>query len=830
MKKFIAILLMSLVCNLYADGLSFSPGTEFMRTAKIESVEGLVYVYGTIEMGPVNPVKYIDGKPQWRPESDKPTDTKSKDIEAGGENAYEMGPEAYMKKLKSSGQPLSGGKAQGLAIITLGQQLDGKFTPIIRFGLADDNRAKKDSGMAHITPWVSDGRIDYYGMYARPNTPIDFKLRLDLQAGTLSAFVSCRGEDQWFILAENVKLTNSVTKVNKVQIEQYPDSPAIKDLLVLPAPWPVAESVRPHPLRKKDRVVGPGRGFKFQPMRSAWHEQGKHVTITREPGAHCGWPDVVQVDSQHLVCVWGDFAHTGGSQSQSLAHSYDLGKTWDKPVRLREIGLKGATPRLQKLKDGRLLLTSDVRIRPGYPIVLIDSIDGGHTWINERWVQPIEEPEHCGPVPSRILEVSDGSWLMASCWFTSCTKFHRDKSPDDVKGPERARFYRSTDQGKTWVYWSETLAYPPYNSSEPTILELPDGRLLAYTRESRSDNMPATKFYSNDKGRTWDVHELPYPITGRTCAGFLKDGRVMITFRSGIGPSALRAWIGYADDMTGFQPSGGHFNDHYSVGLKDGALHIDNDGMCGQFTLYNFRPMDSSKGTIEVTTEVKVLRNDGYAAMFSVPYAGKFRVFPDHIEMAHDNSLRVDVTEGEFHTYRVISRVGNMKLYVDGELRLDTDKGDDRAKETFAATVSYYETGFGNEARGSSTDDTDLNQSKPNVFNRHITQGVTGYSIWRRFEQKLDDPVTGKREISWVAKRDGLPDQYQLDHIVEVEATISGSDQGYSGWIQLEDGRILVVNYTDDTSHASVANHHNMGIPYIRGTFLELSDLPPLKK
>ena len=170
-----------------------------------------------------------------------------------------------------------------------------------------------------------------------------------------------------------------------------------------------------------------------------------------------------------------------------------------------------------------------------------------------------------------------------------------------------------------------------------------------------------------------------------------------------------------------------------------------------------------------------------------------------------------------------------MKLYVDGELKLDTDKGDDRIKEFAGNTISHYVTGFGNEARGSFTTDSDLNMSEPGIHNRHITPGVTGYSIWRRFEQKLDDPATGKREISWVAERDGLPDQYQLDNIVEVEASISGHDQGYSGWTQLEDGRILVVNYTDDTTHADPANMHNFGVPYIRGTFLELSDLPPVK-
>ena len=117
--------------------------------------------------------------------------------------------------------------------------------------------------------------------------------------------------------------------------------------------------------------------------------------------------------------------------------------------------------------------------------------------------------------------------------------------------------------------------------------------------------------------------------------------------------------------------------------------------------------------------------------------------------------------------------------------------------------------------------------SEPDVFLRHISPDTTGYSIWKRVEEVLDDPTTGHREYSWVAATDGFPDKHQMDHIIEIEASISGHEQGYSGWIQLDDGRIFVVNYTDDTSAASKSNGVNFGVPWIRGTFVELSDLPP---
>ena len=84
-----------------------------------------------------------------------------------------------------------------------------------------------------------------------------------------------------------------------------------------------------------------------------------------------------------------------------------------------------------------------------------------------------------------------------------------------------------------------------------------------------------------------------------------------------------------------------------------------------------------------------------------------------------------------------------------------------------------------------------------------------------------------RRAVSWSAARDGFPDQYQLDHMVEVGATVNGHDQGYSGWVQLDDGRIFVVEYTDDTAAGEYPTMDMFGVPWIRGTFLSPSDLPP---
>ena len=792
----------------YQDGRAVAESQSGLRVheASLDAVRGKVHVYATFEMGPVNPLKYVEGRPQWR-------ETVDQAGQAGGVETTET---AGFIEDKTAVVAQRKGQPQNLQIVSLGEKAGEKFTPALRFGLANDGRAPV--GVAHVTPWLGDGELDYFGMYARPETPCDFKMTLDLGSGRSSVWVSGRGDDDWFLLAENVPLINPVGTINHVQVLQYPGAPAIGGVAVLQEPWPGGEKVRPHPLAKKDRTVGAGKGFKFQAMRSTWGKPGKHVRVARKPGVHHGFPEVARWGTRRLVCTWRNGSHTGGTGGISVARSEDLGKTWGEPQLVHAGG--GNCSRIQKLADGSLMLPIDVS---GEKILLYRSEDGGVTW--EKWgaLQSNKPGGRGGLVPSRVLELSDGAWLVSTSWYGG------GSPPGGITSAETLQFFRSTDRGKTWTDWSE-LQIAPYNLSEASLIELADGRLLLFAREWRYDAMPAVKAFSNDKGKTWKVHELPFPMTGRTCAELLSDGRVMVTFRTGVGRAGLRAWIGDPDDPTTFQPTGAHFNDRHTVGIKDGALHIDNDGRCGQFTLYNFRPPDGPKGTVDVTAEVKVVSNQGRAATLSVPWAGKFRLFPDHVEMAHDASLRVDVSPGVFHTYRVESRVGQMKLYVDGQLKLDTDKGDDRLRPFAANKLSYYAMGFGNEQRGSWLTDGEVKNSEPDVYDRNITPQVTGYSIWRRVEETLDDPHTGRRVISWVAARDGFPDQYQLDHIIEVGMCASGHENGYSGWVEMDDGRIFVVNYTDDTAAATHPTAYLFGVPWIRGTLLERSDLPPSKR
>ena len=62
-----------------------------------------------------------------------------------------------------------------------------------------------------------------------------------------------------------------------------------------------------------------------------------------------------------------------------------------------------------------------------------------------------------------------------------------------------------------------------------------------------------------------------------------------------------------------------------------------------------------------------------------------------------------------------------------------------------------------------------------------------------------------------------------------IDASVFGTDQGYSGWTELPDGRIYCVNYTDDTAPAGISGI-TYGRSWIRGTYILPSDLPPVSQ
>ena len=239
---------------------------------------------------------------------------------------------------------------------------------------------------------------------------------------------------------------------------------------------------------------------------------------------------------------------------------------------------------------------------------------------------------------------------------------------------------------------------------------------------------------------------------------------------------------------------------------------------------------------MDITCEVRVVENQGRAATISIPYAGLLRLYPDRVELQTTPEAKhppIAVSAGQFHTYSIAVRDGRLRLSIDRQEKLSTDRLDTTAvvQAWTPSRASVYGLAFGNE-RLKDWGNHDRAIVHPDLWEPNITSEVTGYSIWRRFEAAIGEPHQPPRRIVWNAQANEFPDQYQLDHIVEVEASVAGHDQGYSGWTLLPDGRLFVVNYTDDTAPLVQPRtggiNARMGISWIRVTYLSPAD-PPAK-
>lgn len=712
--------------------------------------------------------------------------------------------------------------APGLQIVSFGYDGNGEFIPAVRFGLQDGKGLAPE--LAQLVPWVFDGRLDYYGAFARPNVPYEFKIELDLERRRMTVQVGGRGDDNWFLLAEDVPFIKDVSTINVVRVEQHPGAQGVQDLVFQLGRSTDREVLRASPLGKPKRVVRPNDGFTFQSMRSMWRQPGRHVTVSRDQNRWQGFPDVVHIGSGKLIAAYCDGRGHGGGGKSVIRVSKDHGKTWGSEKVM--VPSRGSCERVQRLRDGSILYISGEKL----PTVdFHQSTDDGETWkrVGGFDIRNFGLKIHY-PL-SHVLERSNGDWLVTGSDTYPISKEAVD-SKNRFRIRERMQVFRSKDKGKTWELLSLIDSYPSsgHAGSESSILELPSGKLVIYARESRNDGLPGFRVFSDDQGKTWsDPEDLPIQVMGRVKAGFLSDGRVLLTTRTGIGRSALWGWLEDPNAAPSFRINGAHFNDHFSKGLKHGALYIDNDGQCGQFTRYYLRPPAGPESHIELIAEVMVRENLGRAATISIPFAGRLRIFADRLDFVGSEVISVQIAPGRFHTYRILSRDGRMQLHVDGELKMETSKLDNRRVNNDWSSViaSPLLFSFGNEPDPivyplEST-------AKTSIVPLQITAKVTGLSIWKSVEARVTDPNRPVHRTKWVAAYDRFPDQYQLDHVFEVDASVSGWDQGYSGWTELPDGRIFIVNYTDDTAVAWPASGPSLSrCPWIRGTYVLSSELP----
>jgi len=123
-------------------------------------------------------------------------------------------------------------------------------------------------------------------------------------------------------------------------------------------------------------------------------------------------------------------------------------------------------------------------------------------------------------MPDRLVELKNGRWLLGLQEYNK-----------ELKLWEQYLYY-SDDKGKTWSDRITVCKDPRYSLCEVSVVELNNGVLVAFMRENSGMGYDGMKAFSYDHGESWDgPYHLPLPGCHRPTAGYLKSGRILITYR-----------------------------------------------------------------------------------------------------------------------------------------------------------------------------------------------------------------------------------------------------------------------------------------------------------
>jgi hypothetical protein len=290
-----------------------------------------------------------------------------------------------------------------------------------------------------------------------------------------------------------------------------------------------------------------------------------------------------------LVSFCTTFDCQKGGQAY-LLRSSDDGGTWEATVLLRSRHSDGAinlSVGMTKLRDGTLLYPCcDARITRKWDqhdadLIILRSKDHGDTWSDEMPVGvAMKEPFAYG----RIIELNNGEVL--------CPIWGKRTSGEAW----RSAIVRSRDGGITWGDCA-TIAYDPHAQpasclpaavlgdqcdssplhgeapnepefhcagfNETSLLELPDGRVLAILRQQgvHGGQRELYRCISSDRGRTW-CSPMRLDVWGTSPSlHLLPDGTIILGYRNHLGnPQGLTtSGVGVSVSRDAGETWGEHF-------------------------------------------------------------------------------------------------------------------------------------------------------------------------------------------------------------------------------------------------------------------------------
>ncbi len=253
-------------------------------------------------------------------------------------------------------------------------------------------------------------------------------------------------------------------------------------------------------------------------------------TISRDDSAHECFPSLTQTKSGRIVLVYRE---SDGHQPITFCRiivrtSDDAGKTFsDRKVlidvkRENDCISKYNCPKVQQLKDGRLLIVCDLLACPDETNAGVKKAENLLFFSNdngETWSVPKVTGVH-GIMPDEVVELKSGDWLLAT------------HSRDKATGSTAQYVHRSADKGATWSAPITVASRKGYDFCEASIIEMPGGELICYMRENTGQGRPIYKCISTDGGLTWQgPFETLMGAGHRPVAHVTRSGKVLITYR-----------------------------------------------------------------------------------------------------------------------------------------------------------------------------------------------------------------------------------------------------------------------------------------------------------
>ncbi|HCA47349.1 MAG TPA: hypothetical protein DEP45_08290 [Armatimonadetes bacterium] len=107
--------------------------------------------------------------------------------------------------------------------------------------------------------------------------------------------------------------------------------------------------------------------------------------------------------------------------------------------------------------------------------------------------------------------------------------------------------------------------------------------------------------------------------------------------------------------------------------LQDGAMLIADRGtVSGDYHFFRYDWAIAPEEQTVVEAQAKVISGGSFVIVTNGKAQERLALYPDHIELFFNTDIRYDMdTTDNFHSYRIVSEGEDLKVYVDGELRLD---------------------------------------------------------------------------------------------------------------------------------------------------------------